>query len=452
MFRLSACAISAALAVLVLVVAAHRGQAATLAELRAERSYVVEAINFSGNSRISAADLQAVMQTKPRRFFELWKKRPPFDPSTFSDDLDRIKRLYRVRGYYGARVAYHLDLVRDRVTGHIAIVEGAPVKVARLTVTTAERAPPPAALEKGFKLPLAEGDVFNQNLYQLGEQQLVSLYQRHGYPFATGRRGAEVYTGPGRANVWYRVTPGPRGVFGHTTIEIEGTRQVESKLVRRELTYRAGEQFDSSKIATSRENILRLNLFSSVDFLPQESRPGRTVFPILLKARVKTSRELNLTLGYNTETLFNTSLRWNHYNFLGGGRQLLLDGTYSSITSGLTAQLIQPYFLSRETRGVILATLQQETYQTYELNAARLVPRIDYLAPPHLTASFGWRFGYLQFNSLAASTIAALGGVRRQGTSGADCERDRKHHRRSHESAAWCNFLLQRGCRGPQPG
>jgi outer membrane protein assembly complex protein YaeT len=413
MVRLSARAIPAALALL--IIAGPGGRAATLADLRPERSYVVDAINFSGNSRISTSDLQAVMQTTPRRFYELWKKRPPFDPSTFSDDLDRIKRLYRVKGYYGARVAYHLDLVGDRVAAHIAIVEGAPVKVARLTVATVGRAPPPAALEKGFKLPLAEGDVFSQGLYQLGEQQLLGLYQRHGYPFARVHRRAEVYTGPGRADVWYRVTPGPHGVFGQTTIEIAGTRPVESSLVRRELTYRAGEEFDSRKIAASRENILKLNLFSSVDFLPQESQPGRVDFPILVRARTRTSREFNVTFGYNTETLFNASLRWNHYNWLGGGRQLLLDGTYSSITSGLTAQLIQPYFLSRATRGVILGTLYQESYQTYQLNAARLVPSIEYLAPPHLTASFGWRLGYLQFNSLAASTIAALGGVRRQG-------------------------------------
>jgi outer membrane protein assembly complex protein YaeT len=217
----------------------------------------------------------------------------------------------------------------------------------------------------------------------------------------------------GLAYLWYSISPGIRGVFGTTAVE--GNQRIASKLVLRELTYQKGEEFDSSKLAVSRQNILKLNLFSSVEFVPEHDARQRPIFPILIKLHEKPPRELTLGLGYNTETLFNVRLQWNQYNWLGSGRQLLLAATYSDITSALDARLIQPYLFSRETRGILEAIQARETYQTYTLNASRFRPRIDYFVESRLIASLGWRFEYLKFNSLDPRTIAAEGGVRRSG-------------------------------------
>src|SRR6185312_6442704 len=68
------------------------------------RTYRVERIIFSGNHRLSDSDLAAVMQTKTRPFYQIWKKRPVFDPATFEADLGRLKRLYQKDGYYQVQI------------------------------------------------------------------------------------------------------------------------------------------------------------------------------------------------------------------------------------------------------------------------------------------------------------------------------------------------------------
>lgn len=386
--------------------------AATRDQLDPAKSYQTADITFSGNHRFSNSALTAVMQTHTQPFYQFWKARPPFDPDTFDADMGRLKRLYQKDGYYRATIKYQLDVRGKLITAHIVIDEGPRVNVASV-ILKANGAVQPVVLNPQFKLPLATGDPFDERAYQLGEQKLLGLYQRHGYPFAHASRGAEVYVGPGRAYIWYAVTPENRANFGSTTIE--GTRKVNQRLVTRELTYKAGEQFDAGKVAASRQKILNLNLFSSVDFVPQENPDDRTIVPIVVKVREKPPRQVNLMIGYNTESLFNASIQWNHYNFLGGGRQLLLDATYSDITSYLDAKLIQPYLLSRNTRGILEVMQEQETYQTYTLNASRFQPRIDYLITPQLIATFGWRLEYLKFDTLNPLTIAAEGGVRRDG-------------------------------------
>lgn len=386
--------------------------AASRDQLDPAKSYQTASITFSGNHRFSDSDLTAVMQTQMRPLYQFWKPRPPFDPDTFDADIGHLKRLYQKDGYYRAAITDQLDVRGRLVTAHITIDEGPQVSVADVVVKV-NGAMQPAALNPGFRLPLGKGDPFEEGKYQLGEESLLRLYRRNGYPFAKASRGAQVYVGPGKVYIWYAITPGQRANFGATSVE--GAHKVARRIITRELIYKRGERFDASKLAASRQRLLNLNLFSSVDFVPQENPHDPAIVPIIVQVREKPPRQVNLTVGYNTQSLFNASIQWNHYNFLGGGRQLLLDATYSDVTSYLDAKLIQPYLLSRDTRGILEVMQQQETYQTYTLNASRFQPRIDWMLTPQLTATFGWRLEYLKFDTLNPLTIAAEGGVRRDG-------------------------------------
>jgi outer membrane protein assembly complex protein YaeT len=391
-------------------------QAATVSDLDPAKSYETAAITISGDRAFSDADLLDVMKTKARPFYlnwQFWKAPPAFVPSTFEKDIANLERFYQARGYYGAKVNYDLDVKGRDVSAHIHIDKGKPVKIAALTIDVKGSAPRPHALDPSLKLPLARGDIFEQGKYQIAQQHILAIYMSHGYARARVRRRAEVFAGPQRAYVWYVVNPGPRGVFGRTTVH--GTRTVDPELVTRGLTYKRGEIYDSRKLAESRAGIVALNLFSSVEFEPQRDTANPGVVPILIKVNEKPKHSLNLMLGYNTESQFNVGAGWNDYNFLGGGRQFRLSAIYSNVISSLDAKLLQPYFFSRKSTLVLHAAQDQEVYQTYTLNASRFDPLWSYTFTPEFSSSLGWRIEYLKFNSLNPATIAAIGGVRRQG-------------------------------------
>ena len=190
------------------------------------------------------------------------------------------------------------------------------------------RAPDAKSLEPSFELPVKNGDTFTQNAYELGDTQLLDVYLNHGYAHAQVSRRARVFVGPREAYIWYVVTPGNYGVFGATSCTRHET--VSPNLVLRELTYKPGQMFDSAKVAAStRTKVVGLNLFRSVEFIPQMNSSDPHVVPIEIKVHEKPKHTISLGFGYNTESQFNLGLQWNDYNFLGGGRQLSLLAQYS---------------------------------------------------------------------------------------------------------------------------
>ena len=202
-------------------------------------------------------------------------------------------------------------------------------------------------------------------------------------------------------------------MFGNTSIS--GTRSVSPELVQEQLTYKSGEPFDSRKLAESRAAIVALNVFSAVDVVPKDDPSDPTVVPILISLQEGPKHTLNAGLGYNTQTQLNAMIGFNDYNFLGGGRQFSLTGTYSNVTSALDAKLLQPRFLSSRSSLTLEASQQQQTYQTYTGNISGFDPHVDYKFSSSLTGSVGWRLEYLKFNSVNSSTIKAIGGFRRNG-------------------------------------
>jgi outer membrane protein insertion porin family len=401
------------LAFILCLIAELGATAATLNELDPSLHYETGAITFSGNHDFSDSGLLAVIQTKTRPAYKFWQRRPAFNPTTFKADLDRIKSFYRVHGYYEANTGYDLTVNRKLVSAKIWVREGIPVKLRAVRIIVQGPGPSPKALEPSFKPPLKPGDIFTQDAYESGDAQLLDVYMHHGYARANANRRAEVLVGQHLAYVWYGVTPGNYGVFGPTIVE--GTKRVSPKLVLRELTYKPGQMFHSAQVAASRSKILALNLFRSVEFLPQTASYDPHVVPIEIKVQEKPKHAVSFGLGYNTESQFTVGTQWNDYNFLGGGRKLSLLAQYSNVVSTVDLKLIQPDFLSEKSNFVAEVNVWQEVYQTYTLNAAQIVPRERYRFTPNLVGEFGWRLAYLKFNSLNPQTIAAIGGVRRNG-------------------------------------
>jgi len=385
----------------------------TIANLDPSNHYKLEKIDLSGEHAFSRDAVASVMTMKERPWYQVWKPLPDFDTQAFTDDLAHIKRFYEAHGYYNARVTCDLTLSGNRVTPHITVNENKPIRVATINIKVANDSPSPQELDRSFKLLFNRGDVFDQDAYQKGAQDLLSLYTTHSFAHVKIRRHAVVEVGPLQARVRYDVEPGGRCVFGNT--KIIGIKKVDSKLIEEHLTYGSGEPFDSRKLAASRSALVGLNLFSAVDIEQEDNPADRAVVPITISLHEGPKHSLSAGAGYNTQTQLNATLGWTDYNFLGGGRQLSATGSYSNVNSTFNVKLLQPHVFSEKSTLTLEASQQQQTYQTYTGNISGFDPHIDYKLSSFLSAFVGWRLEYMKFNSVNASTIAAIGGFRRSG-------------------------------------
>jgi outer membrane protein assembly complex protein YaeT len=385
----------------------------TVADLDPSLHYKLEKIDLSGEHAFSRDAVVSVMTTKERPWYQVWKPLPDFDTQRFTDDLAHIERFYEAHGYYNARITYDLTLSRDKVTPHLSVSEDKPITVGTIDIKVANSSPLPQELDRSFKLPFNKDDVFDQDAYQTAAQDLLNLYTTHSFAHAKVQRHAVVEVGPLQARIRYDVEPGGRCVFGNT--KIIGIKKVDSKLIEEQLIYKPGEPFNSRKLAATRSAIVGLNLFSAVDIEQEENPTDRAVVPITISIHEGPKHSLSAGAGYNTETQLNATIGWNDYNFLGGGRQLSITGTYSNVNSTFDVKLLQPRFFSPRSSLTLEASQQQQTYQTYTGNISGFDPHIDYKLSSSLTAFAGWRLEYMKFNSVSASTIKSIGGFRRSG-------------------------------------
>jgi outer membrane protein assembly complex protein YaeT len=385
----------------------------TIADLDPSHHYKLQQIDVSGAHAFSRDAVVSVLTTKERPWYQVWKPLPDFDPQTFRDDLAHMERFYEAHGYYSVHLTYDLTLNKDQVTPHINVSEGRPIRVASIDIMVASSSPPPHDLDPSFKLPIKKGDVFDQDAYQTGAQDLINLYTTHSYAHAKVRRHAVVEVGPLQARIQYDVHPGGRCVFGNT--KIAGIKEVEPRLIEEQLTYKSGELFDSRKLTASRTAIVGLNLFSAVDIEQDQNPADQSVVPITVSVHEGPKHSLSAALGYNTETQVNATIGWTDYNFLGGGRQLSVAGTYSNVNSTFDVKLLQPRFFSPKSSLTLEASQQQQSYQTYTGNFSGFDPHVDYKLSSSLMAFAGWRLEYMKFNSVNPSTIGSIGGFRRGG-------------------------------------
>ena len=378
-------------------------------DLDASRQWRVEKIDITGNKKFSGDEVSGEILTKTRPWYLFWQDPPVFDPVTFKEDLERVRRFYEARGYYGTEVNHDLevDAERSRVAAAIEVREGSPVIVSAVDVQIAGTALTPA------KLPIQTGNVFTETNYQNAEQVLRQFYANRGYAYVTTERRAEVNLDRDQVHIIYNVDAGPAAVFGES--KVEGTQKVDPEIILRELTYKPGETFTAEKITESQDKILALDLFSVVRIAPQELPTKPAVVPMEIQVKEKEPREINLGIGYGTEEQFRARIQWHDNNFFGDGRRLSLTAKYSLIELSGEISFIQPHFLSPQNRAIVNFRQFRQDEQTFLLNASRFNPRLERAFSRHLMGFVGYRVEYDRLDDVDASTIRALGGIEDHG-------------------------------------
>jgi outer membrane protein insertion porin family len=391
----------------------ERASAVLIDALDTTREWKVQGIEFFGNQAFSADELSEAMSTKARAWYRVWEDRPPFDPITFENDLEKLRRFYESKGYYETTIAY--DLVVDEpntwITARINIGEPPPVLISEVNVEVKGDSSAQAVLPK--ELPLKPGAIFREAEYQQAEQFLRTIFLDHGYAYAKTERKAQVNVDDRSAGIQYSIEPGPIAVFGAT--EVKGTETVDPEIIKRELTYRSGETYSQSKVSETRDKILALDLFGSVRIAPAETQGTPAVVPMEIEVTEKSHREIRLGVGWGTEDRFRTQLEWRHFNWLGDGRRLSIVGRYSSIAIRGAIDLVQPHFLTPRTRGALSLSYDQEDEETYLRHVGRFAPRLEQQFSRALTGFVLYRFEYDKLNEIDSATVEALGAIRRKG-------------------------------------
>lgn len=270
-----------------------------------------------------------------------WTDYPIYDPAVFERDQDRVERFYRARGYYDARItATHIKGQPDdrSISISMRVQEGQPVRVTSLRLLGVAQFSQEEREAITDAIALSRGEVFDEYLYDQSKQALIDLLGEASYAHAQVEGDVRIDAEAHTASVTFAISAGMPCRFGQ--VRVAGYDDLSPRPMWGAAGIEPGTPFSLSALSDARQAVYALGPFAAVDVEPQLD-PDSDIVDVLI--RVVPGRRSRLSFGVGMEVGGNLAQgatdagdsfaqwdlhllsRFEHRNFLGGMRHLLLE-------------------------------------------------------------------------------------------------------------------------------
>jgi outer membrane protein assembly complex protein YaeT len=303
----------------------------------------VSSLKFVGNKAVTPDELKAVIAIRESGSFP-WSTKHFFDRTEFDRDIQRIQAYYADKGFPSAKVVgvdVKLNDAKDKADVTVTIEEGEPIIVESVVFEGLDAVPADHVERLSKQLPMQAQAPRDQRLILASHDMVVSELRDHGFPYGAVR----VVERPGSAGTRVQLAmvadTGPLSRFG--PVSIEGDVSVSEDVIRRELAFHEGEEYQLSRITESQRRLYALELFQFVNITPRlgEDRPSSV--PVVVTVAEGKHRRLQLGLGYGSEEKARARINWRHVNFGGGARTGETEAKASSLEQGVRGSFTEPF-------------------------------------------------------------------------------------------------------------
>lgn len=311
---------------------------------------IINDIRFEGLTAVKESTLRSKLQLKEKRPWHLWGKSGKLNNDGLQEDIRTVERAVQDEGYVYAKVVQvrREPVKDDRVDLVFVLDEGKQYNVAEVaiegnTVFTHDELTPALTLETGAAYSAT--DISND------EKMLGEYYGSRGY--ADARIDTSVVpAGPSSVKILYRIAEGEKSYINK--INIEGNTKTKDNVIRRELAFAPGEEFNTVRIEKSRSRLSNMGYFSQVDFRNNPTgTPGYK--DIDISVTEQSTGSINIGAGFSsidslvgffslTQTNFDIT---NWPNFTGGGQRFNLDVRYGDKRRDFSLSVVEPWFLGQ---------------------------------------------------------------------------------------------------------
>ncbi len=296
-----------------------RNEAKIIFNIEENDKIQVKKINIIGAKKVLADDLKSVMQTKEGGPFSFISGSGAYREAVFERDIAAMGFYYGTMGYVRARFGKpEVTVSPDKKYIYItfSVEEGEQYFVGKVDFAG-------DLLYRRDELAadsaLITGEVFNTETLRRETLKYTEKYSDLGYAFANVVPQPMIHDDTKTVDVTYEVERGERVFIGK--IVVTSNTRTKDKVVRRELTIREGELFSGSKKRTSRENVMRLGFFDSVEFHQTTSKTDPNVVDVEVRVKERSTGQLVIGAGYATGDVgFTAHAQLSQNNFLGNGQ------------------------------------------------------------------------------------------------------------------------------------
>jgi outer membrane protein insertion porin family len=341
---------------------AGEGQVQLRAVIEEGEKYRVVEIRLRGAKAVPEKVLLDEMKTSTWSIFSWISGSGKLQHDLLQEDRQRIASYYQDHGYLEVRVGepeITVDDTAKSVRVAIPVTEGLQFHLGTMALQGDDLVP---LEEIKALIGLREGDIFRRSAFAKGLSGVNQRYSSRGYAFVKVDYATRLNPETRVIDVTFIVERGPEARIGRVTVT--GNVTTRDKVIRRALTFSEGDIFNSDALRRSRQKVMNLGFFESVDLAPHP-REG-SVIDVDIEVKEKLTGAISFGLGYSTEDKITGQLRVSETNLLGRGQSLNLILEKSPVRANYSITFSEPaLFDSRWSLGFSVYNMERE-YDEYD--------------------------------------------------------------------------------------
>lgn len=338
----------------------------------------VRDIQFEGARSFSEVQLRTKVKTQTY----IWIFRTgAYDEQTTDRDAIDLQEFYRAEGFLDARVGYRLvfDTVdRTNLTVVFVVEEGPRYTIKEIRLRGSE-----AFTEESLRgvMTLTPGDILRDEELKADVKRIEDTYGEIGYVAARAITSYDfIEEEPGVVILNIDIAENVRSRFGRITVR--GNPRTKDEVVRRELRFYPGEDYNTLKARSAETRLMETGLFSKATITPLldvdgfrealvEVEEAQTV-NFIVGMGVSTDNGVNgqLTIDNRNFDLFDWPRTWGELfrgqAFRGDGQRLRLSAEPGSEVSRFRIDFTEPYLMDTPIRLDTSFYLFQRARQSYD--------------------------------------------------------------------------------------
>jgi outer membrane protein insertion porin family len=303
-----------------------------------------------------------------------------FDEEQADRDALELQTFYRNEGFLDARVGYRLEfdtVSRENLTVVFVIEEGLRYRVEDFRIRGNE-----AFSDERIRavMQLEPGDVLRDEALRADVKRIEDLYGGIGYVAARIDTSYDFLEEPGVVRLNVDVTEGVRSRFGRITIR--GNTRTKDKVIRRELRFYPGEDYDAVETRRAERRLMDTALFNRATITPLDDVGGfrealveveeAETVNFLIGVGVSTDSGVlgSLTIDNRNFDLFDWPRTWGEFfrgqAFRGAGQRLRFQAEPGSELSRFRIDFTEPYLFDKPLRYDFSVYLFQRSRDSYD--------------------------------------------------------------------------------------
>lgn len=305
-----------------------------------QENYEIRKIKFKGNKNFDKEILQDQLSINPTNIYQkIVKKKEPslYSGELISYDLLRLQNFYQSEGYLYAEANIDTLILiekKKKVDIHFIIQEKEYIRIDDIRFefhdSTSQICQSYISEKIKKNLLLTKGKRFNESDLYSDISTLNALYSDYGYVYVNTTFQLHLDEKANTVSITYRINPGEICQFGE--IAILGNKYTKESFIRKQLTFKNGDQYSKSELEKTRGQIYDLQNFRIVSISPQTNYSTKeNPVPIRITIQEIPRWMSKFGVGYGSEDKFRAFADVTYRGLFGGTSRLNLFAKHSSI-------------------------------------------------------------------------------------------------------------------------